>query len=113
MILYVRNLPSRATAQDVRDVFERIGPVDSVTMLSNKLTGRPLGVAVIELPEDHEYQTLNHALIGVQIDGRDIAVGPQRERHDRRSGHERRDRTRHSRDRRAVERRVIQLSDYR
>jgi len=45
-------------------------------MLKAENTGASLRVAVVDLPETHEHQTLNTALVGLQIDGSDIYVAP-------------------------------------
>ena len=113
MIFYVRNLSVGATEHDVRLAFESYGRVAAVTFLRHEHTGVSLGVAVVDMPETHEHQVLNNALVGVQIDGSDIQVGLPRTGGDRRQGRERRDLERGSRDRRATDRRVVQLSDYR
>ena len=113
MIFYVRNLSQAASEPDVRRAFEPIGPVASVTLLTDEANGTPLGVAVVDMPETHEHQVLNNALVGVQIDGSEIRVGPPRGSADRRSGRDRRSPGRESTERRGADRRVIKLSDYR
>ena len=97
MISCVRNLSRSATETDVRRAFETIGPVASVILLSHEATRRPLGVA----------------LVGVQIDGTEIRVGPPRAGRDRRDGRDRRVNSRAAPDRRTNDRRVVDIADYR
>tara|TARA_B100000029_G_scaffold73292_2_gene65125 strand:+ start:73 stop:414 length:342 start_codon:yes stop_codon:yes gene_type:complete len=113
MISCVRNLSRSATETDVRRAFETIGPVASVILLSHEATRRPLGVALVDMPNTHEHQTLNCALVGVQIDGTEFRVGPPRAGRDRRDGRDRRVNSRAAPDRRTNDRRVVDIADYR
>jgi RNA recognition motif-containing protein len=41
--LYVGNLPYSAAEQDLQELFEKVGPVESVTVMRDMATGRARG----------------------------------------------------------------------
>jgi RNA recognition motif-containing protein len=49
--LYVGNLPYRVTEDEVRELFTCYEPIYSLTLVSDRETGRPRGYAFIELEE--------------------------------------------------------------
>lgn len=51
MKLYVGNLPFSATESDVRELFEKHGTVDEVTLITDRDTGRPRGFGFVEMSE--------------------------------------------------------------
>lgn len=50
MKLYVGNLPFSCTEQDVRDFFAPI-PIDKVSMINDRETGRPKGFGFVEISD--------------------------------------------------------------
>ena len=72
--LYVGNLSFRTTESDIRSTFEACGSVESVTIITDRDSGRSkgFGFVVMEEPEaaDKAIATLN----GAQLDGRTLTV---------------------------------------
>ena len=52
MHIFVGNLEFSATEQDVRQLFERYGVVDTVRIMTDRETGRPRGFGFVEMPDD-------------------------------------------------------------
>ena len=50
--IYVGNLPFNATEQDVRAMFERHGPVESVKLINDRETGKPRGFGFVDMPQN-------------------------------------------------------------
>ena len=105
MIFYVRNLSLNTTEADLRAVFEPLGEVASAILLRHERTDRPVGVGVVEMPRAEGLIPLANALVGVQIDGRDLNIGAPRSA-DRRQRFDRRGDDRDDADRRHTDRRV-------
>ena len=82
-------------------VFEPLGEVSSTTILRHERTGQPVGVGVVVMPDTKGLLPVTNALVGVQIDGRDLNIGEPRAA-DRGDAFDRR-----STDRGGVERRRI------
>jgi len=77
--IYVGSLPFNATEQDVRAMFERHGPVESVKLVSDRETGRPRGFGFVDMPAS-EAQEAIQALNGFQMNGRPLRVNEAQER---------------------------------
>jgi RNA recognition motif-containing protein len=72
--LYIGNLPFTTTEAELRAVFERHGSVDSVSVISDRETGRPRGFAFVEMSEPSAATDAIKALDGTSLDGRSIKV---------------------------------------
>ena len=72
--LYVGNLPYSATEQTLRDTFSPCGTVDSVTMITDRDTGRSKGVGFVEMSSDREAQKAIQELNGSTLEDRQIKV---------------------------------------
>ncbi|HTO55362.1 MAG TPA: RNA-binding protein [Myxococcota bacterium] len=72
--LYVGNLPFSATEDELRDLFERHGGVDSVKVITDRETGRPRGFAFVEMTEPSAATDAIRALDGTQMGGRALKV---------------------------------------
>src|ERR1700759_3887770 len=77
--IYVGNLSFNATEQDVRSMFERHGPVESVKLISDRETGKPRGFGFVDMPQN-EAQAAIQALNGFQMNGRPLRVNEAQER---------------------------------
>ncbi|MDQ4076525.1 MAG: RNA-binding protein [Chloroflexota bacterium] len=84
--LYVGNLNYQTTEEDLRDLFGAIGEVESVSVVTDRDTGRPRGFAFVEMSSDREAQEAIRQLDGKVVDERTIKVNEARPREDRRSG---------------------------
>lgn len=83
--IYVGNLSFQATEEDVRDMFEAHGTVESVAMINDRDTGRFRGFCFVEMP-DNEALAAIEALDGVEKDGRTLRVNEARPREERGGG---------------------------
>jgi RNA recognition motif-containing protein len=72
--IYIGNLPFTTTEAELRTVFERHGSVDSVSVISDRETGRPRGFAFVEMSEPSAATDAIKALDGTQLGGRALKV---------------------------------------
>ena len=86
MKIYVGNLSYESSEQDLRTEFEAFGKVDSISVVMDKVTGRPRGFAFVEMPTVSEGQAAIIGINGKTIDDRTVVVNEARSRTDTRSG---------------------------
>ena len=80
--LFVGNLPFSATEQEIRDMFEQHGTVQSVKLISDRETGRPRGFGFVEMADEDADAAMN-ALNNYEFQGRSLHVNEARERQPR------------------------------
>jgi len=83
MNIYVGNLSFSTTEEGLRSLFEQSGPVDTVTIIQDRVTGRSRGFGFVEMPDESDGQAAIDALDGNDFDGRNLKVNQARERSDR------------------------------
>ena len=71
--LYVGNLPWSATEDDVRGVFEAVGAVNSVAVITDRDTGRSRGFAFVEMDKADAARAISQ-LNGNDMGGRALKV---------------------------------------
>jgi cold-inducible RNA-binding protein len=86
MKIYVGNLSYEVTEQDLRQEFEAFGGVDSVSVITDKYSGRPKGFAFVEMSSVAEGQAAITGLNGKTLKERTLTVNTARPRTDNRSG---------------------------
>ena len=86
MNIFVGKLPYSTTSDELREIFEEFGTVDSAKVLTDRDTGRSRGFGFVEMPEDEQAQTAIDELHDSEIDGRRIVVNKAREREERGGG---------------------------
>ena len=86
MKIYVGNLAYEVTEQDLREEFEAFGGVDSVSIITDKYSGRSKGFAFIEMPVVSEGQAAITDLNGKTLKERTLTVNTARPPTDNRSG---------------------------
>jgi cold-inducible RNA-binding protein len=86
MKIYVGNLSSGVTEQDLRQEFEAFGKVESVSLITDKYSGRSKGFAFVEMPTVSEGQAAIDSLNGKTLKERTLTVNTARPRTDSRSG---------------------------
>ena len=86
MKIYVGNLSYEITEQDLRQEFEAFGGVDSVSVITDKFSGRPKGFAFVEMVSKSEGEAAITSLNGKTLKERTIVVNEARPRTDNRSG---------------------------
>lgn len=81
--LYVGNLNYSTTEDDLRRLFTEVGPVVSVTVITDRMTGRSKGFAFVEMETEQAAEAAIDRLNNQEIDQRSITVSearPPRER---------------------------------
>ncbi|MEM9292757.1 MAG: RNA-binding protein [Acidobacteriota bacterium] len=80
--LYVGNLPYTASDEEVRELFSEYGDVTSVSLITDRETGRPRGFGFVEMSEGADEAI--EALHGKTFGGRNLTVNEARPRTERR-----------------------------
>ncbi len=80
--LYIGNLPFTATEQELRDLFSPHGGIDTVSVITDRDTGRPRGFAFIEMEDEGAAGTAIRALDGTDMGGRPLRVNEAKSRTD-------------------------------
>jgi RNA recognition motif-containing protein len=80
--IYVGNLPFSASEDQIRQLFEQYGKVQSVKLVSDRETGRPRGFGFVEM-DGSAADTAIAALNGQQFGGRSLRINEARERAER------------------------------
>jgi cold-inducible RNA-binding protein len=84
--LFVGNLGFGVTEDTLRSLFESHGTVDSVSVITDRDSGRSKGFGFIEMPNDAEAQHAISAMNGKEIDGRALTVNEARPKAERGGG---------------------------
>ena len=80
--IYVGNLSFQTTEGDLSNLFEQVGQVDSVNVITDRDTGRSKGFAFIEMSNDDADKAITQ-FNGTEIDGRTLTVNEARPREER------------------------------
>ncbi len=80
--IFVGNLTFGATEDAVRSMFEAYGPVDRVSIVTDRDTGRSKGFGFVEMPNNAEGDTAINALNGQELDGRNLTINEARPKTD-------------------------------
>lgn len=83
--IYVGNLSYQTTEADLKSLFEEIGQVDSVVVITDRDTGRPKGFAFVEMNNDDADKAIGQ-LNGTELNGRSLTVSEARPRPERSGG---------------------------
>jgi cold-inducible RNA-binding protein len=84
--IYVGNLSFDTNEDQLRELFETYGQVESATIISDKFTGRPRGFGFVKMPEREEGLKAIKELDARDFMGRNIKVNEARPRTDRGGG---------------------------
>lgn len=76
--LFVGNLSYNITEDALRDVFAEVGTVESVAIITDRMTGRPKGFGFVEMSTEDEAQKAIAEIEGKEVDGRAISVNEAR-----------------------------------
>ena len=77
--IYVGNLPFSANEDQVRQMFEQHGTVESVALINDRETGRPRGFGFVEMPRADAQRAIQ-SLNGKDMGGRPLRVNEAQER---------------------------------
>lgn len=76
--LYVGNLSFDATEDELRQLFEPHGAVESAKLATDRESGRSRGFGFVEMTSDQEAESAISALNGAQVGGRALVVNEAR-----------------------------------
>ncbi len=74
MNIFVAKLSYGTTSDELRDLFEQYGDIDSVKIIMDRETGRSKGYGFVEMPNDQEAKEAIAELNDSTLDGRQIVV---------------------------------------
>src|SRR6266568_1963627 len=80
MRLYVGGLPYQTTEHDLIELFEQVGQVTQVSVITDRETGRSKGFGFVEMSDDQAARTAIERLNGTMLGNRTITVNQARER---------------------------------
>jgi cold-inducible RNA-binding protein len=88
MKIYVGNLTYDVTGEDLQQEFAAFGTVDTVSLITDRDTGRSKGFAFVEMPKVAEAQAAINKLNGRVLKERTMTVSAARPRSDDRGGYQ-------------------------
>ena len=74
MNIFIGNLTRTTTAQDLRQLLEPYGTVDTIEVITDRETSHPCGFGFVEMENDAEAQAAIDALNGFQHENRPLTV---------------------------------------
>ena len=77
--IYVGNLPFSATDAEVRELFAQHGTVESVSIITDRDTGRPRGFGFVEMSRADASRAIQN-INGKELGGRPLRVNEAQER---------------------------------
>ena len=86
--IFVGNLSYSASEDAVRSLFEEYGPVDRVSIVTDRDTGQQKGFGFVEMSVDADGDRAIASLSGRELNGRALTVNEARPKTDRGSGNE-------------------------
>ena len=84
MNIYVSNIAFTATNQDIRQLFEPYGAVDTINIITDRDTGQSRGFGFVEMPDSAAAKAAIHGLHGKELAGRTLTVDEAKPREPRR-----------------------------
>ncbi len=78
MNIYVGNLNYKVQENNLKELFEAYGTVDSVKIVQDKISGRSKGFGFIEMPNDSEAQSAIDNLNNSEFMGRKLVANQAR-----------------------------------
>ena len=72
--IYVGNLPFSATDSEIRELFGQHGTVESVSLITDRDTGRPRGFGFVEMRNEDDAAVALRAMNGKELAGRPLRV---------------------------------------
>lgn len=78
--IYVGNLDYNITSDDLQELFEEFGTVNSAVVIVDRETRRSKGFGFVEMEREEEAHTAIEELDGAEFEGRTIKVNEARPR---------------------------------
>ncbi|MBI4835226.1 MAG: RNA-binding protein [Planctomycetes bacterium] len=85
--LYVGNLSYDLTEEQLREFFAQAGAVDTVSMITEKFSGKPKGFGFVEMATDEDAKKAIEQLNGQTLANRQIVVNEARPMQKRTGGY--------------------------
>ena len=82
--LYVGNLSTNTTEEDLSSLFSEVGTVASVALIKDRGTGNSKGFAFVEMTTQVEAEAATSRFNGYMMSGRELRVNLARPREDKR-----------------------------
>ena len=86
MKLYVGNLSFGTSENDLQELFSQAGTVESVSIVTDRDTGRSRGFGFVEMASKSEGETAISQFNGRELDGRSLTVNEAKPRENRGGG---------------------------
>ena len=83
MNIHVMNLAYATTEEELGQLFEPYGIVESVRIITDRETGRSRGFGFVDMPNNTQAQEAITDLNGTSLDGRPLIVSEAKPREDR------------------------------
>jgi cold-inducible RNA-binding protein len=80
--LFVGNLSFQTTEDDLTSLFSQHGAVETVSVITDRMTGQPRGFAFVEMANRNEAENAISSLNGTALLGRTINVNEARPKSD-------------------------------
>ncbi len=80
--LFVGNLSFQTTEDDLTSLFSQHGTVESVSVITDRMTGQPRGFAFVEMSNRNEAENAISSLNGTDLLGRTLNVNEARPKSD-------------------------------
>lgn len=84
--LYVGNLNFRTNESSLRDLFEQVGEIVEVNLITDRDTGRSKGFGFVEMATDEAAEEAIKRFNGYSLDDRTLTVNEARPREERSGG---------------------------
>ena len=75
--VYVGNLPFRTTEEELTGLFQQVGAVESVSIITDRETGRSKGFGFVSMNSDDAHKAIAQ-FNGTQFNGRALTVNEAR-----------------------------------
>ena len=89
MNIYVGNLHYDLSEEQLKEIFEEYGTVNSVKIITDKFSGKSKGFGFVEMENDTEANQAMEELNDAEVKGRSMRVNQARERTDNRRSNDR------------------------
>ena len=76
--LYIGNLSYNVTNDSLKELFDSVGEVVSINVITDRMTGRSRGFGFVEMADNTTAQQAIEQLDGRELDGRAIKVAEAR-----------------------------------
>ena len=78
MNIYVGNISSQLTEEELKEAFVVYGEISSVRIIKDKFTGQPRGFGFVEMPNKAEAEAAIAGLNGKEFKGKELTVNEAR-----------------------------------